>query len=254
MPIMPIRRVLVVLTSATLLTCAPAADAAAQPWIERFHVSFNGGYQPTANDFTTRVEFQEYLETGTTDAEYEGKAGPFFDGGLGVRLAKNFGVGVAVSFFTTDDTAATSSRIPHPFFDEQPREATGDATGLSRTDTAIHVQAQVLLDPAGPLRLVISGGPSFFTAEQTLVTRVRYTEAFPFDEVTFTGVDTQKADGSAVGFNAGVDAIWMVGEKVGIGGLVRYTRAAIDLDGPNSRTVAIDAGGLQAGGGIRFVF
>ena len=52
--------------------------------------------------------------------------------------------------------------FPHPFFFNQPREVTGEATGVKRSETAVHVQAMYLVNPGGRLRLVLSGGPSFF--------------------------------------------------------------------------------------------
>ena len=39
----------------------------------------------------------------------------------------------------------------------------------------------------------------------------------------------------------------------GIGGLVRYTRATVDLESKD-RTISVEAGGVQAGGGVRLVF
>jgi hypothetical protein len=240
--------------AAALLLCGFAAPARAQAWPERFYVSFNGGVQTTSNAFDDRFEFEQYLEAATVDVDYESDSGAFFDGGVGVRLWKGLGAGVAVSFFSKENPAAIEARIPHPFFDAQPREVSGEATSLARTDAIVHVQAMAMLDPAGPLRLVLFGGPSFFRVEQDLVTGVRYSEEYPFDTATFTGADTDTVDASAVGFNVGADVIWMVHEKVGIGGLVRFTRASLDLDAPGNRTIGIEAGGFQGGGGIRVVF
>jgi hypothetical protein len=247
-------RTLRITAAAALLLCSLASRASAQAWPERFYVAFNGGVQTTSNAFDDRFEFEEYLETATVDVEYENASGPFFDGGFGVRLWKSLGAGVAFSFFTKENPAAIDARIPHPFFDARPREVTGEATGLTRTDAVVHLQAMAMLDPSGPLRLVLFGGPSFFRVEQDLVTGVRYSEEYPFDTATFTSADVDTVDGSAVGFNVGADVIWMLHDKVGIGGLVRFTRASIDLDAPENRAIGIDAGGFQGGGGIRIVF
>ena len=139
-----------------------ASPAAAQTWSERVLVSVNGAFQSTTNDFSDRFEFERELETGTTDVDYPVQGGFVFDAGAGFRFWKNLAAGVSVSYFTRDDAASTTSSIPHPFFFKQPRTVTGDATGVKRTETAVHVQAIYLVNPGGRLRMVFSGGPSFF--------------------------------------------------------------------------------------------
>jgi hypothetical protein len=217
-------------------------------------VSVNGAYQATTNDFSDRFEFERNVETGSTDVDYPVQGGFIFDAGAGVRLWKNLGAGVAVSYFTRDGAASTTSRFPHPFFFEQPREVLGDATGVKRTETAVHVQAMYLVNPGGRLRLVLSGGPSFFTVEQDLVTEVTVTEAFPFDAAEFASAQTMREKGSAPAFNVGADVMWMLSRRFGVGGLIRFSRTSVDLDAPGGRTITVDAGGVYAGGGIRLLF
>jgi hypothetical protein len=48
--------------------------------------------------------------------------------------------------------------------------------------------------------------------------------------------------------------MWFFSKNVGVGGLVRFSRATIDLDAPENRTVSVDAGGVYAGGGVRVIF
>ena len=123
------------------------------------------------------------------------QGGFVFDAGAGYRLWKNLAAGVAVSYFTRDDNAGTTSSFPHPFLFNQPREVTGDATGVKRSETAVHVQAMYLINPGGRLRLVLSGGPSFFRVEQDLVTEVTITETFPFDTATFASAEKRREKG-----------------------------------------------------------
>jgi hypothetical protein len=159
-----------------------------------------------------------------------------------------------VSYFTRDDIASTTSSVPHPFFFDTPREVVGDATGVKRTETAAHVQAQYLINTGGRLRIVLSAGPSFFNVEQDLVSEIIVNETYPFDTAAFGSAVKAAAKGSAVAFNAGADVMWMFGRTVGAGGLIRFSKATVDLDAPNNRTLSVDAGGFFAGGGIRFVF
>jgi len=246
------RASMTVTLAALLASCA--TPAAAQTWTERGYVSVNGAFQATTNDFNDRFEFEKDLETGTTDVDYRVKGGVVFDAGGGVRLWKSLGAGVAVSYFTRKDPAATSTRSPHPFFMNQFRDVTGDTTDLTRTETAVHVQAMYFFNPSGPLRVVFSGGPSFFNVEQQLVSTVVLTEAYPFDTADFSSARSEKVKKTAPAFNVGADVMWMLSRSIGVGGILRFSRASIDLGAANSRTVSVDAGGFYAGGGLRVVF
>lgn len=252
-----------------LSIAAPAAESAAQPRPKppvpsqaarrpaadpRFTISLNGGYQPTITEFEDTFTFSVYQETGTTRVSYPVEKGAVIDAGVGVRLWRGLGAGVAVSRFGSTSTAAATSSIPHPFFLQQHREISGDATGMERIETAAHVQIQYQLPLRGRLQVLLMGGPSFLDITQTMVIDVNYTEEYPYDVATFASVDSQRASGSAAGFNAGLDLRWMFTRNIGAGALVRFSRAAIELDGPQNRTLSVDAGGGQVGAGLRIVF
>ena len=241
---------LLLLSAVVVLTAVPAA---AQNWSERVFISVNGAYQLTTNSFDDRFTFDLNQETGSTDVDYPGDGGFIFDAGGGYRLVKNFGVGASVSYFTHEGTAQSTSSFPHPFFFNQPREVAGE-TGVTRTETAIHIQAMYLWDPAGPVRLVLSGGPSFFTVEQEIISEVRINESFPFDTATYASAESRREKGSAPAFNVGADVFWMFTPQFGAGGLFRFSRASVDLDTADNRTLSVDAGGVYVGGGLRIVF
>jgi hypothetical protein len=231
-----------------------ASPASAQTWTERAYVSVNGAFQATTNDFRDRFEFDKDLETGTTEAGYRVKGGFLFDAGGGVRLWKNVGAGAAFSYFTRKDGASTDTQSPHPFFAGRFRAVSGDATGLARTETAVHVQAMYFFDPSGPLRIVFSGGPTFLSVDQEIITEVALAEAYPYDTAEYSSVQTETIRKSAPAFNVGADVLWMLNRSTGVGGIVRFSRASVDLDAPGNRRVAIDAGGLYVGGGLRVLF
>ena len=236
------------------LALSVAAPATAQSWPERVHISVNGAFQATTNDFSDRFEFERNIETGSTDVDYPVKGGFVFDAGAGYRLWKNLAAGASVSYFTRDSNASTTSSFPHPLYFQQPREVTGDATGVKRSETAVHVQAMYLVNPGGRLRLVLSGGPTFFNVEQDLVTEVTITETYPFDTATFASAQKRRETASTTSFNVGADVMWMLNRRFGVGGLVRFSPASVDLDAPGNRTISVDAGGVFAGGGIRLLF
>jgi Outer membrane protein beta-barrel domain len=247
-------RALIVGLVCVAIALSVAAPAAAQSWPERVLVSVNGAFQATTNDVSDHFEFERNLETGSTDVDYPVQGGFIFDAGAGYRFWKNLAAGVSVSYFTRDGAASTTSSVPHPFFFNQPREVTGEATGVKRSETAVHVQVMYLINLGERLRLVVSGGPSFFSVEQDLVTEVTVTEAYPFDTATFASAQKTLAKGSAPTFNVGADVVWMLNRRFGVGGLVRFSRASVDLDAPGNRTIPVDAGGVYAGGGIRILF
>ena len=74
------------------------------------------------------------------------------------------------------------------------------------------------------------------------------------DTAAFKSATTKDATASATGYNAGADVYWMFSRNAGVGGLVQIARARVKAPTGDGRTVSIDAGGVQAGGGLRFVF
>ena len=177
------------------------------------------------------------------------------DGGLGIRFWKSLGVGVAVSHATVDGTAEVEAQIPHPLQLSQPREVSGEQDGITRTETGVHVQLQVL-DPDGSrVTLVLSGGPSRLNVEQELVTDVLYDEAYPFDAATFRSAPDAPIEG--VGDRASTRAPTCDGcsdATSASAGMVRFIRGSVDLTTDNDRRISVRAGGVQAGGGLRIGF
>jgi hypothetical protein len=240
-------------TRSPLPRAVPARNAPAAP---RVSISANAGYQASTTEFDDSFTFTIDQETGTTRVTYPIDAGFAFDVGGGVRLWRGLGAGIAVSRFTRDGTASTTSSIPHPLFLAQNRTVTGDPDGIRREETGIHVQAQYSIPLSKTLQLTLMGGPSVLQVNQAVVTHVNYTQEYPYDTATFSGVDTSRVKGSAGGFNIGADVRWMLSRSVGVGGIVRFSRATIDLDvdAPERRTTSVDAGGTYVGAGIRFAF
>jgi hypothetical protein len=113
---------------------------------------------------------------------------------------------------------------------------------------------QYLVPTSTRLHVVLSAGPSWLNVEHETVTDVTVSQSYPYDTAAFGGAVTTILKASAPGFHAGFDVAWMFARSAGVGGLVRYTRADVDLDIPGGRTLAIKAGGVQAGVGLRLVF
>jgi Outer membrane protein beta-barrel domain len=251
--------VLPVVPAAAQTTPRPAPGAAtvrSAPGAPRVWIGANAGYQASTTEFDDSFTFTIYQETGTTRVTYPIDAGFAFDVGGGVRLWRGLGAGIAVSRFTRDGTVSTTSSVPHPLFLAQNRQVEGDADAIRREETGIHIQAQYTIPLSRTLQLTLMGGPSVLQVNQAVVTNVNYSQEYPYDTATLSGVDSTRIKDSATGFNAGADLRWMLSRSFGIGGVVRFSRATIDLEvnTPANRTISVDAGGVYLGAGVRFAF
>lgn len=242
------------LVTATLLLAAAVPASAQSSSAARGYVSLNAATQPAKAALSDHFEFDANVETATADVHYPSKAGVVVDGGAGIRLWKQIGASVAISYFSSAGSATIDASIPHPFVFGQPRQISGEEGSITRMETAAHVQVLYFVPASGNLRFVLSAGPSFMNLEQEVVTEVHYSETYPYDTAIYSRAATKQAKGSAVGFNVGADVQWMFGRRIGLGALVRFTRARIDIDVASGRTLAVDTGGVQAGGGIRIAF
>jgi hypothetical protein len=236
-----------------LAALACAVPAAAQN-TAKVVVSLSGGTQVAAGGLTDRFTFERNVETASVDVKYPVKPAVLVDGGVGVRLWKRLGAGVAVTYATRDGTAHVDARIPHPFVFERPRTVTGVQHTIAHAETAVHLQVQYSIEASRRVSVVLSGGPSWLDVEQELVTDVLYDEAYPYDTATFKSATATRSKASAVGGHAGADLRWMFGRTIGLGALVRFTRGTADLTTRDDRRVSVRAGGVQAGVGLRFVF
>jgi opacity protein-like surface antigen len=240
----------VVAGALTLTTLAGAAPARAQPgWTDRGYVNVSGWFQPTTTVSDT-VRPIDFAEAAVIDTSYTTRAGPGVDAGGGVRVWRNLGVGVDVSRFSKKTEGSVSAQVPHPFFFNRPRSVSGNASSLTRDETAVHLQA-IWMAPLGRRwQLALGGGPSWLSVGQDLVGDVSITQTYPFDTATFAGATTAHRTGSRIGFNAGADVSYRVRPHVGLGFGVTFSRASVPL----SDTVTVEAGGAHVGGGLRFRF
>jgi hypothetical protein len=236
-----------------LLALASPAARAQQPPAPRGVLSVNYGWQASDRTFSDSFTFDQYAESGRAEVDYAVKAGPFFEGGLGVRLWKAIGFGVSFSSYKDTSPATVTAAVPHPFFFSRDREIEG-TVNARREETTINAQIMAFVPAGSRVLIVLSAGPSYMTVRQTLVTDVRWDESYPYDTATFRTADTATPSESVTGFNAGADVVFRFGRSFGVGALVRYTQGKADLSPVEGRTITVDLGGLQAGGGIRLIF
>lgn len=218
-------------------------------------VAVSGLFQPGTHSFTDTREFSYNRETATTTADYAVERGAGLDAGAFVRVWRRLGIGASVSSVARTSDVNVSARYPHPFFFSQARTASTSVADLDRAEVGVHLSAAWLLPSHGRFGGVLYAGPTFFRLTQNVVETLAVAEAYPYDSVTIapSGSPTELSE-TAVGFHAGADVAWYFSKRVGIGAMARYATAkkAIAID--SGQTFDLEAGGFQAGLGLRVRF
>jgi hypothetical protein len=225
---------------------APASSAG------RLHVSVDVGSQAKSSSFNDAFDVPLYLETEHVTVDYPDAGGLFVSFAARYRLWKQMTAGVGVSTFSHSGDATVNARLPHPFFDNQFRTIDGTSS-VKRQEIAVYPTVGWLIPFSSSVQLALNAGPSVMSVKQQFVTNVNFSETYPYDTALFTSADVKESSRTAVGVYVGADVSWMFSKHVGAGGVVQFTRATVK-EKVGDRTVSIDAGGAQAGGGLRLVF
>jgi hypothetical protein len=235
--------------AAAILSSAHAVAAQTAPWKDRGYIGISGALQPSAT-FSSTVKPVDFGEPAVVDTSYKTGSIPGFDAGGGVRVWRNLAVGIDVSWSSKTTAGAVSAQIPHPFFFNRPRAVSGETSGLSRDETAVHLQALWMIPIRRRWQLALAGGPSWFTVGQDVVSDVTFTQDYPYDTATFASAITVHRSASRIGFNAGADITYRLRPHVGVGAGLMFSRASVPLDD----TLTVEAGGARLNGGVRFRF
>jgi hypothetical protein len=233
---------------------APARPAPrpAKPRKE-IRISVNGGVETLTSTTSETATPTINAEPAQIQTAFSLGTSPLIDAGGLIKLTPRFGVGGSVSFLARHPEGELTGEIPHPFFFNRPRDISGTIPNLDGTETGIHVELRVYVRELKFADVSITGGPSFFVVKQELVTDVDYQATYPYDTATFTGAFTESQSATQVGYNIGADIVRRLNKKTGLGALVRYSGASVDLQ-LGSGTTTVRAGGLQLGGGLRITF
>jgi hypothetical protein len=223
-----------------------------QKWIGAGYIAVSGIYQGGSSSFTDSFEFPQYVEQAHVSASYPALNGVGVDGGGWFRIWKGLGVGVAASWFARTGSVGIDASIPHPLYLSRDRQITGSSS-IRREEIAAHVQGGWVITAGPRLVVTVGGGPSWFSVKQDVVQGVRWSETYPYDTATFTESNSAGTNESALGWNAALDVGFYFTRNFGIGGLVRFSRARVPLASPSGAST-IDAGGVQAGVGMRLRF
>lgn len=242
------------LVALALTLAAAPARAQSTAWTDRGYASADAVYRVTTSSFAGTAHPVDFAEPSEVDTTYRSPVAPGFDVGGGVRVWRSLAVGVDVSRFSKSATAGVSAQVPHPFFFGRPRPVSGSAASLTRHETAVHAQALWMILVSPRWQAAVFGGPSWFSVAQDLVRDVSISQTYPYDAAAFTGVVTDRASTSRIGFNVGADVTRLITHRVGLGVSAALSHARVRLAAGGSDAVSVDAGGAHVGGGIRFRF
>lgn len=195
-----------------------------------------------------------YAEEGTIATDYGKGTGFQLDLMGGGRVWRSVGVGVGFSYYQKQTPAQVTASVPHPFYFNQPRQASFTTQNLKREEIGIYFPVLWMPEFGGPVKIMVFGAPAFYRTELQAVSDASLSEAYPFDTVAITGVTTTTKNGTSFGYNVGVDVAFMIGRTIGVGGAVHYGQAAISFKNDGNVTTNGDAGGLQFLFGLRSKF
>jgi hypothetical protein len=235
------------------VTKKPGPPRTSKVWKGNGFMVVSGGAQIAAPSYTSTLTFTVHAEDATLNATAKVGVGPAFGIRGGMRVWRNMAVGAALGVTSTSQSADVTGRLPHPFMFNQLRDVEGRATGLGRTEVMVAFEASWLFALKRRVDMFVFAGPAYFSVRQDMATAIQFTEVYPYDTASFTGVESTSVSGSALGITAGGDVAYLLSKSLGIGGQLRYSYASATL-GPAGQPSTVPLGGLQLSGSVRVLF
>jgi hypothetical protein len=214
--------------------------------LDRGYLWLSGTYQTTSTEFATFTRFGGSAIRTT----YGGVKPIVGDIALGLRVWNGLSIGLAGTGYGQITHADVSAIVPLPVPGAVPISVSGTAREINRLELALHVDASWSV----PIResraqVVFFAGPSVFRVRQELVTGVFVNDTPPFVPITVVESTRQH-----LGANGGVEVSVRLYKALGLGGIVRYSRADVPFSPAPEVDVTVRAGGVQAGAGLHFRF
>ena len=227
----------------------------AGPVLPKFFVTGGAGVQLNSSDFRHEVQFDLFREVAQIGGPMEIGRPPRFMAGVGFRLHRRMGVGLAVGGVRTTGRMEATFFLPNPFAFADARVATATATTERRTlDT--HLQFLLLLNHGEDWKVTLHTGPTFSRVSQSLATdRFAYEFAFPFTEVVLTPVDRSATSAMGVGGHVGLSFARRLSNALAVDTTFLWHTAVPRLemrDADGGTLQPIQAGGLQVVFGLRY--
>jgi hypothetical protein len=232
------------------------ASAQTAPWSDRGYINVGWGVESGSSAMTDTRTAPIYEESATINTSSTFSSGSLFDVGVGVRVWRNLTLGVGYHQEQNDTEGTVSGSIPSPLIFNRPRTLTGSEL-LDRKEMATHINIGWVLPISTKFDVMVYGGPSFFRLTQDVISNVVPNEAGATGTTIGSTITVSERSKSVTGFNAGVDATYIVWEndsiRLGAGAFARFSQASTEVE-MLSTTQPTDVGGMQFGFGARLRF
>jgi hypothetical protein len=173
-----------------------------------------------------------------------------------VRVWRRLYAGLSYSRVSNTKDVTVNASIPHPSRFDEPRDVTTTAPGLKHTENQVHLHALWRMPITTKFDVAVGIGPTFYSVRQDLVqiTEANISEmGNPTTGVTINSVNVVRDSDGTVGYNLSADGTYMLTQRFGVGGFLRFTGGSVDMAVDNN-TVGLDVGGFQIGVGGRVRF
>jgi hypothetical protein len=207
-------------------------------------VDVNIGAQPQSRTIDTSTSFPLYQETAIINTAQGIDGSALFDFGGGYFITPQIAAGVSFSFAGKKGEGTLAASVPNPNNFNSPAKVSVSGSDLNHREFATHIMAIWKKTLTPEMDIAISGGPSFFRLTQDVMGA---TIATGTQNVS---VATTEQKASKAGGNIGANINYMFNPRFGVGILVRYAGATVDL--PAAADVKV--GGFQFGIGARLRF
>jgi hypothetical protein len=222
-----------------LLCLLTPMGAAAQSRPAGAFVNLNIGVQEGPQTLSLDVPADVFGGPGTLALDDAISGGNLLDLSGGLR-ARRFAFGVGFARAASKGAQAFTATTGPLDFSRTWSSVTPD---LEHRERMVYLFAGVTGQVSDRFDLMFSGGPAFFTVRRDVPVHASVT-----DRPIAALIEVGEVEESAVGVVTGLDLNFMVRPRVGIGALVRYSWASVDLpDGTKPLTL----GGIQIAAGVR---
>jgi hypothetical protein len=202
----------------------------------------NAGLAVESGTIETSRVFSLFGESGAVATSVAAASGALADIRVGARVGPRFGVAIAAAGGRSEAVGRATASVPSPVRFASPSIVALDAPGLKRREVGYHLQALWFRPVSEKITLAVFGGPSLIHLQQAIA-GIAVDGGSPV-------VTAANETGTGLGGNVGVDIAYLWTRRFGVGLVVRYAAASVNLPSAD----AVKVGGAQAGGGIRIRF
>ncbi|MCY4660072.1 MAG: hypothetical protein OXF93_09720 [Acidobacteria bacterium] len=222
----------------------------------RFSGHVNGAAQGGSRSMTDSLGFRAYGEDAQVQSMHVVRGAGMIDAGGSLRLWRDLSVGASYAQSATSDATTLTGAVPHPLRRGAFRELPLHELSFPHRQRVTHVFFGWRFPVVDRLDVSLFAGPSLYSVTQGVVTNVTVREAGgpPFETVRVDLVQAGEHRRNAVGGHVGLDVTYMPTRHVGVGFVVRYATATVDLPAARTGRLFLPAGGAEVGGGLRFRF